>query len=213
MSKEIIAYRIGDHFLCPKHYQMSVKILSVHNIELPAQPVIDGEIESFVCNQCEDIDKPINGDEGGKVVYLQEKINRTGLLNKVESELKDFIESEKHRDTEIDMIRQIVKISRRAKFAQKTLHLACEGRPLSRKNIATFRNFFDDLGEKLPRLREMITIDVLTSMDYRQILAEQARRNFCALSPEDQKILREEFVIRLKYRQEQEHLREEEVRY
>jgi hypothetical protein len=66
MSEEIIAYRVGDHFLCPKHYQMSEKILSVHHIELPAQPIKDGEIESFVCNQCEDIDKPINGDEGGE---------------------------------------------------------------------------------------------------------------------------------------------------
>lgn len=55
MSEEIIAYRVGDHFLCPKHYQMSVKILSVHDIELPAQPVKEGEVENCVCRQCEDI--------------------------------------------------------------------------------------------------------------------------------------------------------------
>jgi DNA repair protein RadC len=56
-TEEIIAYRVGDDFLCPKHYQMSVKILSVHEIDLPAQPVKKGEIENFVCRQCESLGK------------------------------------------------------------------------------------------------------------------------------------------------------------
>ena len=54
MSEEIIAYRVDDHFLCPKHYQMSAKILAVHEIKLPAQPVKEGEIESLICRQCKD---------------------------------------------------------------------------------------------------------------------------------------------------------------
>lgn len=149
MTEEIIAYRVGDHLLCPKHYQMAVKILSVHDIELPAQPVKGGEIESFVCNQCKDIDKPINADEAGKVIYLRERINRVGLLDKVDSALEHHIESEKDTKDEIDMIREIVKINRRAKFIQKTIHLAWEGRRLNRKNIVTLQNFFDDLRENL----------------------------------------------------------------
>jgi hypothetical protein len=95
------------------------------------------------------------------------------------------MENERLTKSEIDMIGEIPKINRKAKFIQKTLHLACEGRPLSRKNIVTLRNFFDNLGEKLDTLRAMITMSVLNDIDYRQVLAEQARRNFCALIPEE----------------------------
>jgi hypothetical protein len=213
MSEEIIAYRVGDHFLCPKHYQISVRILSVHDIELPAQPIKDGEIESFVCDQCKDIDKPKNRDEERKVVYLRERIDPVGLLDKVDSAMKHFIESEERARTETDMIGEIAKISRRAKFIQKTLHLAWEGHHLSRKNIATLRQFFNDLGQKLDTLRTMITMDVLTSIDYRKILAEQGRRNFCVLRSEEQKILRIRFGSTEKYSQEQKDITGETARY
>jgi hypothetical protein len=67
-QEEIIAYRVGDHFLCPKHYELSAKILKVHDIELPAQPIKKGEIETFVCRQCKD-----TADEKGAVVGLPSK--------------------------------------------------------------------------------------------------------------------------------------------
>jgi hypothetical protein len=212
MAEEIITYRVGDHFLCPKCYQRSVKILSVHNIELPAQSIKKGDIENFVCQQCEDMNKLANGEEEKNFVYFEERIDVTGLMDKVNSAFRDFTESEKHIKAETDMIGEITQIRRKGKFIEKTLRRAYEGRPLSRKNIVTLRNFFNNFGEKLDTLRTMITINILTNIDYRQILAEQARRNFCALAPKEQEIMRKKFDTTKKCSQNQEYIVGEMVR-
>jgi hypothetical protein len=53
-NQEIIAYRTGDHFLCPGCYERTIKILAVNEIEPPpAEAVNKGDIESFICRQCE----------------------------------------------------------------------------------------------------------------------------------------------------------------
>jgi hypothetical protein len=212
MTEKIIAYRVGDYFLCPDHYQMSVRILSVHNIELPAQAIKEGEIQDFVCNQCEDTGKSMSGNEGEKVVYLQERINRVGLLDKVNDILECLTKSEKSTKAEIDMAGEISKINRRAKFIQKTLHLAWEGRRLSRKNITTLQNFFDNLRENLDTLKAMIALNVFTSIEHRQLLAERGRRNFCALSSKEQEILRTRFGAKDKCSQESEEIAREIIR-
>ncbi len=64
---EIMGYRVGDHFLCPGCYERAIKILSVHDLNLPAKPVTKKEIEGFICNQCE----TIVGD--AKVLYIEKK--------------------------------------------------------------------------------------------------------------------------------------------
>ena len=182
-SEEIIAYRVGDHFLCPEHYQRSVKILSVHEIELPAKPVKECDIESFTCSQCEDL-KEI------KDLSKNNEKEATALSDRVKNALEEMANIEKHMKSKIDMIGEIAGKSRKAKFIKKTLHLACEGRPLSRKNVLTFRDFFDDFGEKLDLIRATITLSVLYDMEYRNLLSEQAERNFSILTPEKQKVTR-----------------------
>jgi hypothetical protein len=57
-KQEIIAYQVGEHLLCPQCYEKNLKILSVHEIELPAKPAKREDIEGFVCDQC----KVIKGD-------------------------------------------------------------------------------------------------------------------------------------------------------
>ena len=182
-GEKIIVYRVGDHFLCPEHYQRAVKILSVHEIELPAKPVKEGDIESFTCSQCEDLKE--NED-----LRKNDEKGVTALSDRVKNALEETANIEKHMKSKINMIDEIAGKSRKAKFIKKTLHLACEGRPLSRKNVLTFRDFFDDFGEKFDLIRDMITLSVLYDMEYRNLLSEQAGRNFLILNPEKQKVLR-----------------------
>lgn len=54
-EKEIVAYRVGEELLCPECYNKNVKILSVHEIELPGKPMKREDIRGFVCGQCKTI--------------------------------------------------------------------------------------------------------------------------------------------------------------
>ena len=76
--EDIIAYRVADHFLCPACYELSVKILAVHEIKFPGEPVKKGDIKSFICNHCEDI----KGD--AKVLYIEKKLELEVLQESVQ---------------------------------------------------------------------------------------------------------------------------------
>jgi len=76
--EDIIAYRVADHFLCPACYELSVKILAVHEIKLLGEPVKKGDIKSFICNHCEDI----KGD--AKVLYIEKKLELEALQESVQ---------------------------------------------------------------------------------------------------------------------------------
>ena len=205
-AEEIIGYRVGDHFLCPSHYQMSVKILAVHEIELPAEAIKKGDIESLVCSRCENERNPRNliqdleREEKKRILAARYVI--IDSIEKIERIRGDARRS-------INMMREIDVMRRKARFIKKTLRLAGEGRPLTRKNLLTLQDFFSNLGEKLDAIRGSITLDFFDGMDHRGLLAEQARGKFSTLPPEEQKVLRMRFGLSEKYAHEQERTGEE----
>lgn len=109
-SEEIIGYRVGDHLLCPECYQRSVKILSVHDLELPAKHVIKKDIKGFICNQCE----IIKGD--AKVLYIEKKRELEALQEQVQ-EMKSGIPYRfKEANCLLDLEDMIVNCSNRISF-------------------------------------------------------------------------------------------------
>jgi hypothetical protein len=217
-NQEIIGYSVGDHFLCPGCYERSVKILAVHEIELPAKPIKKGDVEILICRQCEnmkewsEMEVPSNSvtempaKEKATSSRRQEKKDISGLQDTVIKNLEEMMKKEEFAKAQTNMIGEIARISRKVKFIKRTLHTACEGRPLSRKNILTLRDFFDNLGEKLDTMRTVITISIFDNMDYRSLLAEQGRRNFLILTPEEQRVLRMRFDHKEKYGHQQDNL-------
>jgi len=214
-NQEIIGYSVGDHFLCPGCYERSVKILAVHEIGLPAKAIKRGDIESFICRQCESMkelsEMKVPSDSvtetlaKGKATSSrrQEKKDISGLQDTVIKNLEEMTKKEEFAKAQTNMIGEIVRINRKVKFIKRTLHTACEGRPLSRKNILTLRDFFDNFGEKLDTMRAMITLSIFDNMDYRNLLAEQGQRNFLILTPEEQRVLRMRFGHPEEYGNEQ----------
>jgi hypothetical protein len=56
------------------------------------------------------------------------------------------MEKQKEFNFKLDTLAEVIRRSRKAKFIKRTLHAVCEGRHLTRKNLLTFRNFFDNIG-------------------------------------------------------------------
>lgn len=198
-NEEIIAYRVGDHFLCSEHYQRSVKILSVHEIDLPAKPIKKGDIDNFVCTMCEELIEDATREEE----------DHHDLQNKVYKAIKEVEDKKNYIQDMIKMTGEITKISRKAKFIRRTLHSVSKDRPLTRRNILNLRTFYDNLLGDLDAIQNMITCCFFDELDYNKLLAMQARRDFLTLSPREQKVLRLRFSLPEKCAYEQEHVGKE----
>ncbi|HMK74593.1 MAG TPA: hypothetical protein VK568_00280 [Thermodesulfobacteriota bacterium] len=71
------------------------------------------------------------------------------------------MEKQKEFNFKLDTLAEVIRRSRKAKFIKRTLHAVCEGRHLTRKNLLTFRNFFDNIGEDLDKAKAVITMAAL----------------------------------------------------
>jgi len=65
------------------------------------------------------------------------------------------------KEFKLKMIDETIKMTRKAKFIRRTLHAVCKDRSLTRKNISTLRNFFDNAVENLDLQRLLITNSIL----------------------------------------------------
>jgi hypothetical protein len=191
-DSEIIAYQVGDHFLCPACYEKTVKILSVHELELSAAPVKKGDIQNFTCKHCEE---KKNTEKLIDEIERKKKERDAALREVIIHNIERIKETGDNLKRKLNITGEIKVMRRKAKFIKKTLQRASEGRPLTRKNLHTLLNFFGNIGEELDEIECLIVLSYFDVMEYKDMLARQTRGYFCALSQVEQKVLRMRFGI------------------
>ncbi|MBM4277277.1 MAG: hypothetical protein FJ130_05245 [Deltaproteobacteria bacterium] len=115
------------------------------------------------------------------------------LLIDINSLMKMKTSSKEYREFKYDVIGEIDKMNRKARFIKKTLHLASEGRRLNRKNILTLQSFFNNIGETFEKTRDIITIGLFDEMEYKRLLVEQSKINPLVITPEEERVLKMQF--------------------
>lgn len=191
-DEKIIAYRIGQGLFCPNCYEETVRGLKAAQdpndpqVTVPSKPIKLGDISIYICVQCEVIigDPKISAEKKRELEALREQRvreletfreeqylqMRLRIADQFEKKnlgtkaLKFLDDKMKFTEFKINMSGELAKISQRIKLTRRTLHAACDGHPLNRRNILSLRKLHDDLAEKIDPVRSIVICSILDNI-------------------------------------------------